>query len=279
MPNLALKPEVTFCVQGVISPLLANIYLHYAYDLWVEQWRRRHARGAMIVVRYADDTVVGFEHRSDAERFLAELRIRMAKFALELHPGKTRLIEFGRQAVSDRAARGAGKPKTFRHPGLHPYLFAIEARWVPASPPYPTGPENGEAPGDQGGPPATLAPGHSRARGLAGRGGARFLRVPMRCPPTHVPSRRSATMSSISGDAPCAGVVSGIVGSGNCMEKLAERWLPKPRTSHPWPAQRFRVKHPRWEPLSREFRTGVLCGGRSSNGRPFPRSFDKGTHL
>ena len=81
--------------QGaVVSPLLANIYLHYVYDLWAEQWRQRHASGAMIVVRYADDTVVGFEHRADAERFLAELRIRMAEFDLELHPEKTRLIEF-----------------------------------------------------------------------------------------------------------------------------------------------------------------------------------------
>src|SRR3984957_18268723 len=101
-PNLALKPEVTFCVQGVISPLLANIYLHYVYDLRAEQWRRRHARGATIVVRYADDTIVGFEHRADAERFLADMRIRMAEYDLELHPDKTRLIEFCRHAVSDR---------------------------------------------------------------------------------------------------------------------------------------------------------------------------------
>jgi RNA-directed DNA polymerase len=107
------QPATKGTPQGaVISPLLANIYLHYTYDLWAEQWRRRHARGAMIVVRYADDTVVGFEHRSDAELFLAQLRIRMAEFALELHPEKTRLIEFGRRAASDRAARGEGKPET-----------------------------------------------------------------------------------------------------------------------------------------------------------------------
>ena len=108
------QPATQGTPQGaVISPLLANIYLHYAYDLWTTQWRKRHARGAMIVVRYADDTVVGFEHRSDAELFLAQLRIRMAEFALELHPEKTRLIEFGRRAASDRAARGEGKPETF----------------------------------------------------------------------------------------------------------------------------------------------------------------------
>jgi hypothetical protein len=81
--------------RAVMSPLRANTYLHYACDLWVEQWRRRHAHGAMNVVRYADDTVVAFAHRSDAERLLAELRVRMAGFARELHPDKTRLIEFG----------------------------------------------------------------------------------------------------------------------------------------------------------------------------------------
>ena len=108
------QPATKGTPQGaVISPLLSNIYLHYVYDLWTEQWRQRHAHGAMIVVRYADDTVVGFEHRADAERFLADLRIRMAEFDLELHPDKTRLIEFGKRAASDRAGCGDGKPETF----------------------------------------------------------------------------------------------------------------------------------------------------------------------
>lgn len=83
------QPVTKGTPQGaVVSPLLANIHLHYAYDPWADQWRRRHASGAMIVVRYADDTVVGFEHPADAERFLADLRIRMAEFDLELHPAK-----------------------------------------------------------------------------------------------------------------------------------------------------------------------------------------------
>jgi group II intron reverse transcriptase/maturase len=100
--------------QGaVISPLLANIYLHYALDLWTEAWRRKVARGDMIVVRYADDAVLGFEHREEAERFLREVRERLAKFGLELHPEKTRLIEFGRFAASNREKRGGGKPETF----------------------------------------------------------------------------------------------------------------------------------------------------------------------
>jgi len=100
--------------QGAVaSPLLANIYLHYALDLWAEVWRRKVARGDMIVVRYADDVVLGFEHRDEAERFLREVRERLAKFSLELHPEKTRLIEFGRYAAANREKRGGGKPETF----------------------------------------------------------------------------------------------------------------------------------------------------------------------
>jgi RNA-directed DNA polymerase len=100
--------------QGaVVSPLLANIYLHYVFDLWVNQWRRKWVRGDMIVVRYADDAVLGFEQRKDAEAFLEQLRERMRRFDLELHPEKTRLIEFGRFAEDNRKRRGEGKPETF----------------------------------------------------------------------------------------------------------------------------------------------------------------------
>jgi group II intron reverse transcriptase/maturase len=100
--------------QGaVISPLLANIYLHYALDLWVEAWRQKVAHGDVIVVRYADDVVLGFELKEEAERFLRELRERLAKFGLELHPEKTQLIEFGRYAAQNRESRGQGKPETF----------------------------------------------------------------------------------------------------------------------------------------------------------------------
>ena len=95
------------------SPLLANVYLHYVLDRWVRQWRRRHAHGDMVIVRFADDFVVGFEHQADAQRFLADLRERFAAFGLELHPDKTRLIEFGRNAARTRMARGDGKPETF----------------------------------------------------------------------------------------------------------------------------------------------------------------------
>jgi len=98
---------------GSVSPLLANIYLHYVFDLWANQWRQRHARGNVIVVRYADDFVVGFETKADANRFLAELHARLGQFGLELHPDKTRLIEFGRFAAERRRERGQGKPETF----------------------------------------------------------------------------------------------------------------------------------------------------------------------
>ena len=99
--------------QGaVISPLLAKIYLHYVYDLWAHQWRQR-ATGDVIVVRYADDTIVGFEHQHEAEQFLADLKARLARFSLTLHPDKTRLIEFGRSAIANRQARGLGKPESF----------------------------------------------------------------------------------------------------------------------------------------------------------------------
>ena len=100
--------------QGAsVSPLLSNVYLHYVFDLWADQWRRRHARGDVILTRFADDYVAGFEHREDAERFLADLRDRFAQFGLELHPEKTRLIEFGRFAAENRARRGDRKPETF----------------------------------------------------------------------------------------------------------------------------------------------------------------------
>lgn len=98
---------------GSASPLLANVYLHYVLDRWARQWRRRHAHGDMIIVRFADDFVAGFEHESDAQRFLADLRERLTKFGLELHADKTRLIEFGRHAAKNRTARGLGKPETF----------------------------------------------------------------------------------------------------------------------------------------------------------------------
>ncbi|MBT8224024.1 MAG: reverse transcriptase/maturase family protein [Dactylosporangium sp.] len=100
------------------SPLLANVYLHYVFDLWADHWRRHQAGGQVMIVRFADDFIVGFEYEEDARRFRDELCERLAKFGLELHPDKTRLIEFGRRAAPDRRRRGLGKPETFDFLGL-----------------------------------------------------------------------------------------------------------------------------------------------------------------
>ena len=111
--------EITFCVRGVVSPLLANVYLHYVLDLWAQAWRRRRARGDVIIVRWADDFVGGFQYEDDGRRFLEELRERFQRFSLELHPEKTRLIRFGRLARRDsRRFDGKRKPETFNFLGF-----------------------------------------------------------------------------------------------------------------------------------------------------------------
>ena len=108
--------------QGAVtSPLIANAYLHYVFDLWADVWRKKVAKGDVVIVRYADDLVVGFQHRTDAQRFWRAFRERLAKFGLELHPDKTRLIEFGRFAARDRKQRGEGKPETFTFLGFTHY--------------------------------------------------------------------------------------------------------------------------------------------------------------
>jgi RNA-directed DNA polymerase len=112
------NPETGSPQGSVASPLLANVYLHYAFDLWVQAWRQKKALGEVVVVRYADDTVMGFQYQKDADCFLIDLRERLKEFGLELHPDKTRRIEFGRFAERDRKKRGEGKPETFDFLGL-----------------------------------------------------------------------------------------------------------------------------------------------------------------
>jgi RNA-directed DNA polymerase len=116
--HVVIEPDRGVIQGAVVSPLLSNVYLHYALDLWAHQWRRRHAQGTVIITRYADDAVVGFQYRHDAERFLTALTERLATFALRLHPEKTRLIEFGRYAARNRARRGQGRPETLTFLGF-----------------------------------------------------------------------------------------------------------------------------------------------------------------
>jgi RNA-directed DNA polymerase len=116
------NPEVAWTPQGAgISPLLSNIFLHYVLDLWAHAWRSREARGRVIVVRYADDFVMGFEHESDARGMMAALKQRLAKFGLALHEDKTRLLMFGRFAVGRRVERKLGRPETFDFLGFTHY--------------------------------------------------------------------------------------------------------------------------------------------------------------
>ena len=125
----ALTVSATGTGQGsVISPLLANVYLHYVFDLWAERWRHREAKGRVIIVRYADDLIVGFEHESDAGRFWAAMRYRLEKFSLSLHPEKTRLIQFGRFAADRRARRGPENRRPSTSSGSP--SFAVQAATV-----------------------------------------------------------------------------------------------------------------------------------------------------
>jgi RNA-directed DNA polymerase len=232
--------------QGaVISPFLANVYLHYVYDLWVRQWRQRHATGQMIIIRYADDTIVGFEHSQDAERFLLELSTRFAQFGLGLHPDKTRLIEFGRHAVASRRARGLGKPQTFDFLGFTHYCATRRSG---------------------GGFVLGRTPMRKRMRaklreikehlratrhdgletqgkwlGQVLRGWLAYYAVPMSAPAItafrhHIIDRwlRAIRRRGQKHRLPWSR-----------MKQIANRYLPFPRILHPWPEQRFLVNHPR----------------------------------
>ena len=128
--------------QGaVISPLLANIYLHYVFDLWAHQWRQRHAQGNVVIVRYADDIVVGVDKESDARRFVQAMRSRLEQFALALHPEKTRVIEFGRFAADNRGQAGSGQAADVQLPRIHAHQWARPARQVHAAADHPARPD------------------------------------------------------------------------------------------------------------------------------------------
>ena len=225
---------------GSISPLLANIYLHYAFDLWADPWRRKHATGEVIIVRYADDFVVGLQDKADAERFLAELRARFARFGLELHQDKTRLIEFGRFAALNKKERGLDKPDTFDFLGfthicgttrtgafqvkrrtvrkrmrakLQAIKLDLRKRWhVPI-------PEVGQWLG-------SVVRGHFQYYGV----------------PSNYPSLKSfRTELTRLWRAALGRRSQRAFVSWERMKRLAERWLPPARIHHPYPEARLRV--------------------------------------
>ena len=247
--------------QGaVISPLLANVYLHYVLDLWAERWRRREATGDMIIVRYADDFIVGFQHEADARRFLDTMRERLQEFALSLHPEKTRLIEFGRLAAENRKRRGLGKPESFSFLGFT-FICGKSRRGIFLL--------------------------KRKTRRDRTRAKLRAIKQEMR--------RRMHQPIPVQGKW-LRQVVSGYFNyhavptnsralhafrhfvaelwqrslrrrsqkDGMTWERftqLANDWLPQPRILHPWPERRFAVKHPRWEPYARIGPVRFCAGG------------------
>jgi RNA-directed DNA polymerase len=235
--------------QGaVISPLLANIYLHYVFDLWVEAWRKKVARGDVVVVRYADDLVVGFQSRTEAERFLKEFRERLAKFGLELHAEKTRLIEFGRFAVENRKRRGEGKPETFTFLGFTHYCgkrrkdgaFIIwrqtaKKRLVAKLQAIKT-----ELKRRRHEPFASVGAWLQKVTS----GYYQYHAVPGNLPRLQLFRWR---LSWVWWRALSRRSQRGRI-SMDRLNRLMDRWLPIPRVLHPYPMQRFNATHPRREP-------------------------------
>jgi RNA-directed DNA polymerase len=247
--------------QGsVISPLLANIYLHYALDLWAERWRRREAKGDMVMVRYADDMIFGFEHEADARSFLEAMRERLREFALSLHPDKTRLIEFGRHAAANRSRRGLGKPETFTFLGFtficgktRRGAFMVKRKTradrmrAKIKDVYKAMRRHMHQP----------LPEQGKWLGQVVKGYFNYHAVPTNSRSLvtfreeiirrwrKVLGRRSQKASL----------------TWSRITKLVNEWFPTPRILHPWPRERFTVTHPRWEPYAGKPHVRFCAGG------------------
>ena len=237
--------------QGAVaSPLLANVYLHYVFDLWVEAWRKRVAKGDVIVVRYADDLVVGFENRAEAERFLAEFRERLAKFGLELHGEKTRLIEFGRFAASNRKRRGEGKPETFTFLGFTHYCgkqrsngaFIVWRETAKKRMVAKLRAIKAELRRRMHEPTASVGEWLKKVV----MGYYRYHAVPGNLDRLRVFGQRIRRLWRLvlSRRSQCGML------SWDRMKPLFARWIPVPRVLHPYPMERFVATHPRWEPYA-----------------------------
>jgi len=231
--------------QGaVISPLLANVYLHYVFDLWAQRWRRREAKGNVIILRFADDIVTGFEHEADARRFWEAMRLRFEQFSLVLHPEKTRLLEFGRYAAVKRRLRGLGKPETFTFLGCT-FICGKSRRGAFQL--------------------------QRKTRRDRMRAKLREIKVQLRKRMHEpIPEQGRWLKQVVTGffayhavptNARALSAFRHYVtalwrrtlrrrGQKDVMTwaritKIADDWLPKPRIRHPWPEQRFAVTHPR----------------------------------
>ena len=247
--------------QGaVISPLLANIYLHYVLDLWAEQWRGREAQGDMIIVRYADDVVLGFEHEAEARRFLGALKARLEKFSLALHPDKTRLIAFGRFAADQRARAGLGKPETFDFLGFTfisgktrqgKFLVKRKSRRDRAKA------KLREIKDTLRRKMHLPIPEQGRWLGQVVTGYFAYHAVPSNLGSlvafhNHVARLWQRTLRRRSQKDRMA---------WSNLTQLVAQWLPKPRIQHPWPNQRFAVKYPRWKPYAGKPHVRLCAGG------------------
>lgn len=231
--------------QGAVaSPLLANVYLHYVFDLWAARWRRREAKGKVIILRYADDIVVGFQHEDDARRFWEAMRLRFEQFSLALHPDKTRLLEFGRYAAANRMQRGLGKPETFTFLGFI-FICGKSRRGAFQL--------------------------QRKTRGDRMRAKLREIKAALRMRMHEpIPEQGRWLKQVVRGFFAYHAVPTNFRAIGafrhhvtelwrrtlrrrsqkdgmtwERIKKIADTWLPKPRILHPWPEQRFAVNHPR----------------------------------